>query len=143
MTVNGINGTTGTNTATATTSTKSAKDNMSLDQDAFLKILVAELKNQSPDKPADTTQMMTQEAQFSQLNAMQNMQKSTEAMLTSVQSGTATGMLGKSIVATNASGGDDITGVVTGVKLGTDGPVLKIGNTEVSLSLVREVGTSS
>lgn len=139
-----VNGTTSTPTATtATTSTKSTADSMSLDQDAFLKILVAELKNQSPDKPADTTEMMSQEAQFSQLNATQNMQKATEAMLTAVQSGAATGMLGKKITATNASGGDDIVGVVTGVKLGTDGPVLKIGNTEVSMGLVKEVGTSS
>jgi len=130
-------------TGSTPSSSASASANASLDQDAFLKILVAELKNQSPDSPADTGQMMAQEAQFSQLNATKAMQAATEKTLAAIQSSMGLGMVGQKITATSSTGGSDITGVVTSVKLGTDGPVLKIGDMEVALSSVKEVKPNS
>lgn len=132
--VNAINATT---TSTPTPSLTSV--HASLTQDDFLKLLVAELKNQSPDKPADTAAMMSQEAQFSQLSAMQSMEAEQKLLLTSVQSAQAAGLIGQHITAINPAGGNDVSGVVTSVKLGTDGPTLLLGNTEVPLSSVKEV----
>jgi flagellar basal-body rod modification protein FlgD len=110
-----------------------------LSQDNFLQLLVAELKYQDPSSPADPTAMMSQEAAFSQLSAIQAMTKQMTSLLNSSQSSQAAGMIGKNISAVNPNGGDPITGVVTGTKLGTDGPTLLIGNTEVALSSVTEV----
>lgn len=119
------------------------KDGSTLDKDSFLKLLVAQLKYQSPDSPADSSQMMNQSAQFSILEALQNMAKDQSALLTASQSVEATSMLGQKIIAVPTTGDQDITGVVTGVKLGTDGPILKIGDMEVPLKSVKEVTTKS
>lgn len=118
---------------------KDKPDNDLSDKDSFLKLLVAQLKYQDPSNPADTSQFMSQTAEFTQVEAMQNLQKQQTELLNSQQSTQATGMLGKTITGTPTLGGADITGVVTGIKLGTDGPVIKIGDTEVNLSSVKEV----
>lgn len=41
-----------------------------LDKDAFLKLLVAQIKNQDPLKPSDGAQFLAQLAQFSQLEQL-------------------------------------------------------------------------
>lgn len=127
------------NTDGSVTSSKNAASTSNLGQDDFLKLLVAELKYQSPDKPADTSQMMAQEAAFSQLNAITEMAKSINTLINSSQSTQAAAMIGKSIVGTNVLTNAPVTGLVTGTKLGKDGPTLLIGNTEVAFSSVTEV----
>jgi len=107
-----------------------------MDKESFLKLLVAQLKYH----PADPSEFMNQTAQFSILEALQNMSKDQTSMLSAQRSVTATGMLGQKITAAGKATGDaDISGVVTGVRITTDGPVLKIGDTEVPLSSVKEV----
>ena len=44
-----------------------------VDKNMFLKLLVAQLKNQDPSKPADATQFVTQLAQFQQMEQSVNM----------------------------------------------------------------------
>lgn len=114
-------------------------DPSQMGEDSFLKLLVAQLKNQTPDKPVDSAQMMQQEAMFSQLNAIQKMSKQTEQLFVSQQSSLATGMIGARITALSANDGPDIVGLVTGVKLGSAGPVLKVGDMEVPIASVKEV----
>ncbi|TWH60085.1 flagellar basal-body rod modification protein FlgD [Desulfitobacterium sp. LBE] len=52
-----------------------------LGKDDFLKLLVAELTNQDPLSPMDNKDMITQMAQFSSLEQMNNMSKSMENLL--------------------------------------------------------------
>jgi len=110
-----------------------------LDKDAFMKLLVAQLKYQSPDSPVDSADFMAQTAQFSQMETMQNMAKLQTQILNSQQSAEATGMLGQKITFASAQGGPDVTGVVSGVKLGSGGPILKVGDMEVPIGSVKEV----
>lgn len=111
------------------------------DKDSFLKLLVAQLKYQDPENATDTSQMMQQTAMFSQVQALQNLQSEQSKSLLATQSTQAAGLIGKSITGTPTAGGADVTGVVTGIKLGTDGPTVKIGDTEVALSSVKEVNS--
>lgn len=120
---------------------KTAKNDMT-DKDSFLKLLVAQLKYQDPSNPTDPSQMMSQTAQFSQIEAIQNLQVEATKTLNAQQSSLASGLIGKKITGTPTLGGPDVTGVVTGIKLGTDGPVIKIGDTEVDLSSVKEVSSA-
>ena len=54
-------------------STQKEKSNNSLDQDAFLSVLVAEMQYQDPLEPTTNTEYISQFATFSQLEATQNL----------------------------------------------------------------------
>ena len=58
-------------------------DNSSLGKDAFLQILIAQLQNQDPTSPMDDKEFISQMAQFSSLEQMQNMTKAMESLLDS------------------------------------------------------------
>lgn len=61
------------------------KDNSSLGKDAFLQILITQLQNQDPTSPMDDKEFISQMAQFSSLEQMQNMTKAMGNLLTSQQ----------------------------------------------------------
>jgi flagellar basal-body rod modification protein FlgD len=58
-----------------------ASDNSTLGKDAFLQILITQLQNQDPTNPMDDREFISQMAQFSSLEQMQNMTKAMEALL--------------------------------------------------------------
>ncbi|MEN9353235.1 MAG: basal-body rod modification protein flgD [Fibrobacterota bacterium] len=66
------------------------KGNGNLDKDAFMNMLVTQLKFQDPLAPQDNQQMAAQMAQFSSLEAMQNVQKGVDKMGTSIEEMTNT-----------------------------------------------------
>jgi flagellar basal-body rod modification protein FlgD len=80
---------TSTNGYTRTTTSSSGN---SLGKDDFLKILTTQLSHQDPLKPMDDTQFVSQMAQFSSLEQMQNMNKSSQLQA-------ATSMIGKAVKA--------------------------------------------
>lgn len=65
-------------TAATEKTTKSGKDGSSLDKDAFLQLLVAQMKYQDPLQPTSNTEYISQLATFSSLEEMQNMSSSME-----------------------------------------------------------------
>lgn len=66
-----------------------------LDKDAFLKLLVSQLKHQDPMKPMDDTSFIAEMAQFSSLEQMQNMNKLLEAQQSFGALSQASNMIGK------------------------------------------------
>lgn len=107
-----------------------------LGKDEFLAILLAQLQNQDPTSPVENTEMMAQLASFSQLEAMQEISKS--SLLSQ-----AYGMIGKGIVGFIR---DDATNVVTDIvgtvdSAGVEGgkPFVKVGNAMVWLENVTQV----
>ncbi|HYH49192.1 MAG TPA: flagellar hook capping FlgD N-terminal domain-containing protein [Acidimicrobiia bacterium] len=113
-------------------------DPKAVGKDMFLKLLVAQLKFQNPMEPVDSSQFMAQTAQFTMVEKLQAMAAQTEALVMGEASQRAAGLLGRQVTYVDDNGATQ-TGVVTGTKFGTDGPVLKLGSTEISLSDVREV----
>jgi flagellar basal-body rod modification protein FlgD len=63
-----------------------AKSNQQLGQNEFLKLMLAQLKNQDPMKPTDPTQFLSQLAQFSQVTGIQQMQTSMADLAASLRS---------------------------------------------------------
>ncbi len=59
--------------AAASPSTAVSATSASTDQNMFLQLLVAQLKNQDPTQPMDSTTFVTQLAQFQQLESTNNM----------------------------------------------------------------------
>lgn len=67
-----------------TTGANEKKDVMG--KDAFLELLVTQLKNQDPLNPVEDKEMLAQMAQFSSLEQMQNMNKAMEGLTKEMQS---------------------------------------------------------
>lgn len=111
--------------------------NAGLGKDAFLKLLVAQLKYQDPMKPADSTEFLSQTAQFNSLEKLDDLAKQTTDLLAVEKSMAAAALVGRQVVA-KAADGSTVTGVVSGAKLGTN-PHLDINGHEVALSTVSEV----
>src|SRR5512147_1839798 len=81
MPVDLIGGITGAPSGTNATQKKDE-----LGQNAFLKLMIAQLKNQDPTKPQDPSEFMSQLAQFSQVTSTQNMEKSITTLSDSMRS---------------------------------------------------------
>jgi flagellar basal-body rod modification protein FlgD len=107
-------------------------------KDMFLKLLVAQLKYQNPMEPVDSSQFMAQTAQFTMVEKLEAMAAQTDALVAGEQAQRAAGLLGRQVSYLDDQGASQ-TGVVTGTRLGSDGPVLLLGKTEIPLSNVREV----
>jgi flagellar basal-body rod modification protein FlgD len=134
----GIPGTPATNPAAATPpaskSISDASKNLG-DKDTFLKLLVAQLKYQDPDKPADPTQFMAETAQFTQVEKLGDIAD----LMKSQRLTSASSLVGHSVTYMDENGAT-LSGVISSAKLNGDSePMLHIGNTDVLLSKVMEV----
>lgn len=111
----------------ATTTTK--KGGNTLDKDAFLGLLVAQMKYQDPLEPTSNTEFISQYATFSELEQMQNMNATMELSR-------ASSMVGKtvSVNATTATGEVvPLQGKVDFVVYENGKAMLSIGGTKYSL----------
>ncbi len=121
-------------------------------KDDFLKLFIAQLKNQDPLSPVDDSQFLAQLAQFSSLEQMSNVAKSVEdlnqnmTMLTSqslLVQGAA--MIGKEAVGIDGDG-QQVSGLISSVKWNGDALQVAIGDIMVNLENiieVREAGTAT
>lgn len=73
-----------TGTGTTSGSSTSTSSSLSVDKDMFLQLLVAQLKNQDPLSPTDSTQFVTQLAQYEQLEQSVNSGEDISAIRTDV-----------------------------------------------------------
>src|SRR4051794_31329827 len=107
-----------------------------LGKDAFLKLLVAQMKYQNPMEPASSTDFIAQTAQFTMVEQMENMAKSNADMLSGQLSSTAASLVGKTVQwdpsLSDEEGGPG-HGMVQGVRVTVDGPVLIVDGWEVPL----------
>ena len=95
-----------------------------VDYQSFLKLLVAQMKNQDPTNPMDSTQYMAQLAAFSQVEQSVQMNTKLDQMLQSSALAQADSIIGRTV--TSADG--KITGVVDKVSLGNNGIVAILKN---------------
>ncbi|GAA0311999.1 flagellar hook capping FlgD N-terminal domain-containing protein [Kineococcus aurantiacus] len=136
-----------TRTANATDTSAAARAKTKDDKDMFLKLLVAQLRYQDPSKPADTTAFMAQTAQFSALEAMQDVATQSSTMVAAQNKLQASTMVGQTVSYTDENG-QVVTGEVKSVSFsqgsvgGTNGePVLNVNGVSVVLSKVTGVGS--
>lgn len=109
-----------------------------VDKQAFLQLLVTQLKNQNPLDPADNQQFLAQLAQFNTLEQMQNMARASNY-------GYGLGLLGRMVTALDPDG-QAFTGHAVGFRTGDNGePLIKLVDPagtrtlEVTLDAVRQV----
>jgi flagellar basal-body rod modification protein FlgD len=109
-----------------------------LDSEAFLKLMVAQLRYQNPMEPSDPGDMMLQTAQFTQLETMQQLVTLQQRDLGLQEAVMAAGLVGNQVTALRPDG-TTTTGTVEGVRYTALGPVLDLGGSEVALGDVTEV----
>ncbi len=106
-------------------------------KDAFLKLLVAQLKYQNPLSPMDGTEFIAQTAQLTMTEKLEELSKLSEATVLNANRRTAAELVGKTISYDN--GTNVVDGVVTSARMNGGNPILMIGRTEVPLGAVLEV----
>ena len=129
MTVTGISGTSRTQSSTGASPVKNDTG-----KEDFLKLLVAQLKNQDPMNPVDNQAFLAQLAQFSVVERLQNL----ETQGTQSAAMQAAGLVGMNVSAETAAG-LKVAGTVDSVLAGSDGPLLSVGGAQVKLGEIVEV----
>lgn len=90
----------------------------SLDKDAFLRLLVEQLKNQDPMNPQDSSQFIAQLATFSSLEQLTNLNNSVQQMKHCQDMMQASTLIGKRVGIETEDGA--VTGMVEKVVIGSD-----------------------
>lgn len=96
--------------------------NSSVDYDAFLSLLVTQLKNQDPTEPTDNAELMSQLASFSSVEQQVQINEKLETLISSNVLGDASNLIGK--IVTSADG--SISGLVTSIIIASDGIVAEL-----------------
>ncbi|CVI59599.1 MULTISPECIES: flagellar hook assembly protein FlgD [Agrobacterium] len=91
----------------------------SLNYDSFLKLLIAQMKNQDPTSPMDAGEQMSQLASFSQVEQTIKTNTHLKSMLQAEALTRASDLVGKTV----KSADDTVTGVVKEVEVYSDGVV--------------------
>ncbi len=95
-----------------------------LSTDDFMKLFLAQLQNQDPTKSMDDSQMLNELSQMTQVQTLQQVQKSLQGSQLSQSSA----LIGKNVTGVDVNG-TAVNGVVVSVTQSTDaGIVLQVGN---------------
>ncbi|QCX32347.1 flagellar hook capping protein [Caloramator sp. E03] len=124
-------------------STTRTVTNNIVDKDAFLKILTVELSNQDPLNATDNTEYISQLAQFTALEQMQNLNSNFEKMLLLQKFTEGAMLIGKNVeFSTYDSSGNATTvnEIVKSVKIGNDNIYLITDSNQYSIDDVVGVG---
>lgn len=119
-----------------------AEVNDGMGKDAFLKLLVAQLKYQDPLNPTEGAEFMAQTAQFTMVEKLQELSDQNAELLSSQRTLAGSSLIGRTITYPGPDG-FDASGVVDGVRLTADGPVLRVGAQDVPLGSVKEVASAA
>jgi len=117
-----------------------------LDRDAFMTLLVAQMKNQDPLAPTTNEDFVAQLAQFSSLEEMQGVNENLVGLAVLEQSNAlmsqltdSTALIGKAVQYTDPTTAEEKVGTVSSVKLQDGLAVLRIDGQDIPLVNVTEV----
>ena len=126
--------------------TQANKDNSALGKDAFLQLLVTQMKYQDPLDPQDNGEYLAQLAQFSALEQMTNVadglgdvSKLVGNIDTSVLVGQLSNMIGKDVQWIKETSSTDENGKVTTTKTTMEGVVTGVSISDGSPTIIADV----
>lgn len=102
-----------------------AKEQLTVDYNAFLQLMIAQMKNQDPTSPMDPTDQLSQLASFSQVEQAIQTNSKLETLLTNMSFGQVDDLIGKTVTDANGT-----TGVVKSVEVYSDGTLLGLDTGE-------------
>ncbi|HET7412804.1 MAG TPA: flagellar hook assembly protein FlgD [Pararhizobium sp.] len=122
-----LDATTGVNAQTQTQSnsqSSQAASALNVDYNTFLKLLIAQMKNQDPTDPMDATQQVAQLATFSQVEQTIQVNKNLENLIASSALSQAGSVIGRTLTSADGS----TTGTVEQVRVNSDGITALLDN---------------
>lgn len=129
--------------------------NDTVNQDVFLQLMITQLQNQDPLDPMDNSEFLSQQAMFSQVTTMQEMNDSlnkygeallnmNSSMLSSTTLSQAMNIVGKEVTAIDPENKDaTISGVVESVKVTDEGVLFTVGGKEININDVKTINNAS
>ena len=105
-------------------------------EEEFIKLMVAQLQNQDPEKPMDGTALISQMVQMNAAIAMQRMSYLSNA---NNAVNTAASLLGKQVTLEDAKTGAVVTGRVATVDYSGDSPTIAVNGRSYPLDSVSRV----
>ena len=138
--------------ATGATGAAPVANAKQLDRDAFLKLLIAQLRNQNPMKPMEDKEFIAQLAQFSSLEQLQQMNRNLESAIQSQDSlQQSLALIGRMVEAVNPDyrpgvdppSAETVTGRVVSVDFRSGAAILKVGDKSIPLGNVLSVSEAA
>ncbi len=105
------------NQSSSSSAASNAASALNVDYNTFLKLLIAQMKNQDPTNPMDATQQVQQLATFSQVEQTIQTNKNLESLISSSVLSEAGSVIGKTLTSADGS----ISGTVQQVKVNANG----------------------
>jgi flagellar basal-body rod modification protein FlgD len=117
-----VNSVTNANSTVNSTPTTSSSSSSGVDYNMFLQLLIAEMKNQDPTNPMDTSQYMSQFAQLSSVEQATQTNKKLDSLLSSQALTQADGLIGRTVSFTDTTGAT-FSGKIASVSINNDGSI--------------------
>src|SRR3954465_2966879 len=114
-------------TSTGPTATTTTPSTNAVNYNTFLQLLIAEMKNQDPTNPTDTSQYMSQFAQMSSVEQAMQTNTKLDALLSSSALSQADGLIGRTATFTDSTG-TTISGKITSVSINSDSSIATLDN---------------
>lgn len=112
--------------STSTSTSSSSATAKTVDYDAFLQLLIAQMKNQDPTSPMDSSEYMSQLASFSQVEQGVATNTKLDTLLSSTALQNADALVGQTITSSDGN----TTGEVASVKIYSDATVATLTSGE-------------
>ncbi len=110
-----------------------------LGRDDFMKLLMAQMRNQNPMDPQNGADFAAQLAQFSSLDGINQLNRNFSDMLMLQGLSQGTNLIGKTVVYSKDAAGNTARGAVSSVRIEAGQVQLVIGRNPVALSQIRSV----
>ncbi|MEW5899222.1 MAG: flagellar hook capping FlgD N-terminal domain-containing protein [Bacillota bacterium] len=109
-----------------------------LDKDAFLQILVAQMRYQNPLSPQDSNQFISQVVELTTMEQLFNLSKSMEMLLKAQELSLSAGLVGKQVTVAGPDG-QNVRGAVEKVVISEEGVRLVIDGISYDYGMVKEI----
>ncbi|MBO3084933.1 flagellar hook assembly protein FlgD [Cellulomonas fengjieae] len=125
-------------TAATGTTPQTTASNGDLDKQAFLDLLVAQLRNQDPSSPMDSSQLMAQTTQLTTMEKLVELSDTSRESFALQMRMAAAALVGQQVNWTDADGASH-NGTVSGVSYAGSVPTVTVGDKTIALDAVAAV----
>jgi flagellar basal-body rod modification protein FlgD len=111
----------------------------SIDKQAFLKLLVAQMRYQNPMQPVDSQQYLQQAAQMASVERLDGLAKAQAELVAYQQIVLSSSLVGREVKGVDQQSLEPVQGLVTSVRFRSGVPLLMVGDKEIPVGSVEEV----